>query len=235
MKKLLNTIITATLLSCGVSQAASLDADTKKEIEAIIDDYVSNHPEIIINAMKKLERDEQAKTQQAFLEIIAEYRKSDSHPYLGKKNSKHYIIEFFDFNCGYCKVMEPYFEKALKEYDLQIIYVNIPVIRAESAQLAYLGQALFETDPSMYFKFHKHFMTPGNKKADEESVKALFKTIGADYDAVLKKIPSSKATIEQNIKDSFKLKITGTPYLIIDGQEIRGAITSYEQLKSVLK
>ena len=131
--------------------------------------------------------------------------------------------------------MEPYFEKALKEYDLQIIYVNIPVIRAESAQLAYLGQALFETDPSMYFKFHKHFMTPGNKKADEESVKALFKTIGADYDAVLKKIPSSKATIEQNIKDSFKLKIAGTPYLIIDGQEIRGAITSYEQLKSVLK
>ena len=88
MKKLLNTIITATLLSCGVSQAASLDADTKKEIEAIIDDYVSNHPEIIINAMKKLERDEQAKTQQAFLEIIAEYRKSDSHPYLGKKKNK---------------------------------------------------------------------------------------------------------------------------------------------------
>jgi protein-disulfide isomerase len=78
-------------------------------------------------------------------------------------------------------------------------------------------------------------MTPGNKKADEESVKALFKTIGADYDAVIKKIPSSKSTIEQNIKDSFKLKITGTPYLIIDGQEIRGAITSYEQLKSVLK
>ena len=235
MKKLLSTIITATLLSSGVSYAASINADTKKEIEAIIDDYVSNHPEIIINAMKKLERDEQEKTQQAFLEIISNYRKSDSHPYLGKKNSKHYIIEFFDFNCGYCKVMEPYFEKALKEYDLQIIYVNIPVIRAESAQLAYLGQALFETDPALYFKFHKHFMTPGNKKADESSVRELFKKIGADYDAVIAKVPAAKGAIEQNVKDSFRLKISGTPYLIIDGKEIRGAITSYEQLKSVLK
>ena len=235
MKKLLKTIITATLLASSASYAAPIDADTKKEIEAIIDDYVSNHPEIIINAMKKLERDEQLKTQQAFLDIIKDYRASDRHPFLGKKNSKHYIIEFFDFNCGYCKVMEPFFEKALKEYDLQIIYVNIPVIRAESAQLAYLGQALYDTDPNMYFKFHKHFMTPGNKKADEETVKALFRNIGADYDAVVKKISSSKNTIDENIKDSFKLKISGTPYLIIDGQEIRGAITSYDQLKSVLK
>ena len=75
MKKLLKNLFVLTLLSSGSVFASNIDADTKKEIEAIVDDYVSNHPEIIINAMKKLERDEQAKTQQAFLEIISEYIK----------------------------------------------------------------------------------------------------------------------------------------------------------------
>ena len=165
LNNLKNTLL-AIFISVGLvatSNAATFDSEQMAQIESIIDEYVSNHPEVILRAMKKLETDEKKNLEENMLNIASKVRKSDSIPHLGKRNAKHYIIEFYDYNCGYCKVLEPMFERALKDYDVQISFVNIPVIKENSKQLALLGQAVFNLDKKKYFKLHEKFMTPGSK------------------------------------------------------------------------
>lgn len=219
------------------SYAATFDTDEKKQIETIIDDYVSNHPEVILRAMKKLEQDEKKNLEENMLKIASKIRKSDSIPFLGKKTASHYIIEFYDYNCGYCKVLEPMFERALKDYDVQISFVNIPVIKENSKQLALLGQAVFNIDSKKYFKLHEKFMTPGSISSDETSVRKYLDEVGIDFNDFKKELSSGRpqSQISSNIEDSIELKIAGTPYLIIDGKEVRGALTSYSALQELLK
>ena len=214
-----------------------IDAKTRAKIESIIDEYVSTHPEIIIRAMQKLEHDEQAIQANNVKNAGIALRNDNTLPQINTSKAKHYIIEFFDFNCGYCKVLEPMFEKALKEFDLQIIYVNIPIIKEESSQSAVFAQAVYNVDKKAYFKFHKYFMTPGYKSSDTDTLKKLCKEYNVEFDKVLAELKSKRPheRITKSIAQSSKLKISGTPYLIIDGKELRGAFRDYSQLKALLE
>ena len=107
LNNLKNTLL-AIFRSVGLvatSNAATFDSEQMAKIESIIDEYVSNHPEVILRAMKKLEMDEKKNLEENMLNIASKVRKSDSIPHLGKRNAKHYIIEFYEYNCGYCKVL----------------------------------------------------------------------------------------------------------------------------------
>ena len=170
-KAIATSVLAVSMLS-SIATADVFDDKSKAEIEKIVDEYVSNHPEVIIKAMKKLEAQEMAKQQAAISDTVSLLRSNKDLPSVGKSDAKHFIIDFYDFNCGYCKVMEPLFEKALKDYDLQIVYVNIPVIKDESKQLAVVGQAIFNLDQKAYFKFHKHYMQPGHLPMDTDAIKA---------------------------------------------------------------
>lgn len=219
------------------AQIDDIDAKTKAKIESIIDEYVSTHPEIIIRAMQKLEHDEQAVQANNVKNAGIALRNDSTLPQINTSRAKHYIVEFFDFNCGYCKVLEPMLEKALKEFDLQIIYVNIPIIKEESSQAAIFTQAVYNIDKNAYFKFHKYFMTPGYRSSDTDTLKKLCKEYNVDFDKVLAELKSKRPheRITKSIAQSSKLKISGTPYLIIDGKELRGAFRDYSQLKALLE
>lgn len=234
-KAIATSVLAVSMLS-SIATADVFDDKSKAEIEKIVDEYVSNHPEVIIKAMKKLEAQEMAKQQAAISDTVSLLRSNKDLPSVGKSDAKHFIIDFYDFNCGYCKVMEPLFEKALKDYDLQIVYVNIPVIKDESKQLAVVGQAIFNLDQKAYFKFHKHYMQPGHLAMDTDSIKASVEDSGISWDKVVKEMESGRPQkqIGMNIKYSADLKVAGTPYLIIDGHEVRGAITNYNRLKAEL-
>lgn len=219
------------------AQIDDIDAKTKAKIESIIDEYVSTHPEIIIRAMQKLEHDEQAVQANNVKNAGIALRNDSTLPQINTSRAKHYIVEFFDFNCGYCKVLEPMLERALKEFDLQIIYVNIPIIKEESSQSAVFSQAVYNIDKKAYFKFHKYFMTPEYRSADTDTLKKLCKEYNVDFNKVVTELKSKRPheRITKSIDQSTNLKISGTPYLIIDGKELRGAFRDYEQLKALLK
>lgn len=215
---------------------AEISSEDQSQIEQIIDDYVSNHPEVILRAMKKFENDQNKRNQEAINQLIEEYRSSKTLPMLGDAKAKHFIIEFYDYNCGYCKTMEPLFHKANKEKDTQIIYVNIPILGEASKQLSEFGQAIYMVDKEKYFKFHDYLMSRSTRNFDREAIKVLCNDLKIDFQEVEKMLKSElpQKQIRNSIEDSMNLNITGTPYLLIDGKEIRGAIRNYEQLESML-
>ena len=80
-------------------------------------------------------------------------------------------------------------------------------------------------------------MTPGSISSDEKSIRKYLDEIGIDFDDFKNELSSGRAQkqISSNIEESIELKIAGTPYLIIDGKEVRGALTSYQALQELLK
>ena len=232
-----SSLFLSVLLSAGVLFNAQAQELTKAEVESIIDEYVSTHPEIIVKALKKLEQQETQKALDHRKQLVEQFRHDRSIPSLGSPKAKHYIIEFYDYNCGYCKVMEPLFEKAINDFDVQIVYVNIPVVKEESKQLAIIGQAVFNLAPHKYFKFHQHFMQPGLVDTSLKAVQDLVESLDIKWNDVVTQMKNMQPQkqIGRYIDESMKLKIAGTPYLLIDGEEYRGAITSYDTLTELLK
>ena len=232
-----SSLFLSVLLSAGVLFNAQAQELTKAEVESIIDEYVSTHPEIIVKALKKLEEQETQKALDHRKQLVEQFRHDRSIPSLGSPKAKHYIIEFYDYNCGYCKVMEPLFEKAINDFDVQIVYVNIPVVKEESKQLAIIGQAVFNLAPHKYFKFHQHFMQTGLVDTSLKAVQDLVESLDIKWNDVVTQMKNMQPQkqIGRYIDESMKLKIAGTPYLLIDGEEYRGAITSYDTLTELLK
>lgn len=221
----------------STAQAFEFNAEQKAAIESIVSDYVSNHPEIIIKAMQKLESQEQERHEGRVRLVGESFRSKAGVPSLGDVKRKHYIIDFYDYNCGYCKTMEPLLLKAYKELDCQVVFVDLPVITPQSRQIGVVAQALFNLNPDHFFAFHKIFMERYDKNSSLEFIEEQVKKIGADWDEVLAEMKSGRPQQQLNefIRISQELSVRGTPYLIIDGKEFRGAIQDYEDLKALLK
>jgi protein-disulfide isomerase len=237
-------------LSAPLCYADEFSQAQKDEIGKIAAEYLQKHPEVFVKVLQQLENEQaQSENAQSQAEKADEstevgrqtnfYRNDDATPMLGKASAKHYVIDFFDYNCGYCKVMEPFFDRARKEYgdDFQIIYVNIPVISKSSSVSATVAQAVYNLDRDLFFKFHAKLMKDQLDCNDLDSMKRGLKALGGDWEKIRAEISSMRPQkkIRKDLDRSAKLRISGTPYLIIDGNEVAGALESYSEFKQLLK
>lgn len=235
---IVGALVSSLLGTASFASETAFTAEQKSQMEQIIADYVSNHPEIIVAAMQKLEK-QQVEAQTKNLQIFGDnIRKDKDTPSLGNSSAKHYLIEFFDFNCGYCKYMEPFMEELIKdkEVDVQICYVNYPLLAQSSVMAATVALAINTLDKKKYFEFHKIMMTEDVKFEELDALKAIVERIGMKWDDVYAEVKSKHAQdkLSENIFTGKTLNVTGTPFFIIDGKEVRGAFKSYEDLKKII-
>lgn len=229
----------ALAVCCLAASATEFSAAQKSEIEQIAAEYIAAHPEIIVQAMQKLQEDQQKEQQENVVKIGESYRTDGSAPMVGDAKAKHYVVDFFDYNCGYCKVMEPVVEEMLKDpkNSLQVIYVNLPVIRKTSTMSATVAQAVFNLDKQKFFEFHRALMHDEVDCNDLEAMQKKVESLDLKWDKVMAEMQSRRPQekLAKDLEKSRTLRITGTPYLIVDGHEYRGAIRSQDELKALFK
>lgn len=220
------------------ADASAFNAAQSEEIGKIASEYLVAHPEVLMEALKKLEQ-VQLEAQVENVKKAGEHYRSDAQtPSVGSSQAPHYIVEFFDYYCGYCKYMEPMMQRLSKEHgqQVQVIYVNLPVISKASAKAASVGQAIFDLDQERYFDFHRIMMSEEIDGNDLDNLKAVTQRIGLDWDKVVSemksKTPQEKLTSDLQL--SHELGISGTPYFIIDGKEYRGAVQNYDSLLALV-
>ncbi len=241
MKKTLLSLATALFglaLSTNICMAQEFNDAQKKEIESIAAKYLAEHPEVVVAALQKLQ-EQQAKAHDELVENIGEfYRKDKSTPMIGDASAKNFIIDFFDYNCGYCKTMEPAINALIndKSLSLQVVYVNLPIIAKTSSVSATVAQAIYNLDPKQFVVFHDKLMRNEADCNDIDALKELAKAIGVDWDKVVKEM-ETRAPQEKLTADLAKVRdlgLSGVPYLIINGREVRGAISNPEDLRKLL-
>jgi protein-disulfide isomerase len=229
------------LALCGTPQAASAQkfSDPQRgEIETIVRNYLLAHPEVLEEAMAELNKRQaaaEAEKHQASVAANAEtIFNSPRGVVLGNKDGDVTFVEFFDYNCGYCKrAMADMLDLMKGDPKLKVVLKEFPVLSQGSVEAAQVAVAVRMQDPSgkKYLDFHQRLLG-GRGAADKARAIAAAKEAGLDTARIEKDItsPEVRATIEENFKLAEAMGMNGTPSYVIGKQVVIGAV-GLESLK----
>jgi protein-disulfide isomerase len=219
----------AMIFLAAPSQAA-MDAMQKKEIETIVHDYLLANPEVLEQAFKQLQdkraKDAAAKQSDAIAKNGDQIFNSPNEMVLGNPKGAITLVEFFDYNCGYCKRAVADMMALLDANpDLRIVMKEYPILAEGSVEAARISVALKDTDPTHYLAFHQElFSRPG--VANGAKALEVAEDLGIDVDKLKKAAGATNVT--DNIKEvhqlADKLGISGTPSYVIGMELVPGAL-----------
>ena len=220
---------------CGAPLSASAQgfSDSQRgDIEAIVRNYLIAHPEVLEEAMAELSKRqsaaETAKHQAAVANNSDAIFNSPRNVTVGNKDGDVTFVEFFDYNCGYCKrAMMDMMELMKSDPKLKVVLKEFPVLSAGSVEAAQVGVAVRMQDPTgkKYLDFHQKLLT-GRGAADKARAMAVAKEVGLDMAKLEKDLGSAEVrnTLEENFKLAEKLGLNGTPSYVIGSNVVIGAV-----------
>ena len=149
-----------------------------------------------------------------------------ANTFSGNKNSKKIIVEFLDYNCGYCKKAHQEVRELLNDLsDLKVVYINLPILSDRSKELAKLSMAVSETNMKNFNEFH-NFLLNSKRIPNDDQIKNFLSNIKLDYKQI--KIASDSKKINKTLENDFilarELGIQGTPAFIINNEIIPGYV-----------
>jgi protein-disulfide isomerase len=210
----------------AVQAPAAVTPTDKAAIEKIVHDYILEHPEIIPQAVEKL----QAKRMSGAIDAN---RKAIETPYAGAwegaADADVTVVEFFDYACGYCRASLPDLAKLVgSDAKVKIVYRELPILSEESGDAAKVS--LLAAERGQYMAYHKALYGAG--KVTRDTIVAAAAKAGITRSEAEGAIASSKydAEIQSNIALAQKLQATGTPTFVIGGEVLSGAV-GYDTLK----
>jgi protein-disulfide isomerase len=147
---------------------------------------------------------------------------------LGNKNGDVTFVEFFDYNCGYCKrAMTDMLDLMKADPKLKVVLKEFPVLSEGSVDAAKVAVAVRMQDPggAKYLDFHQRLLG-GRGQADKARALAAAKEAGLDVARLEKDMasPEARATIDENFKLAESMGMNGTPSYVIGKQVVVGAI-----------
>ena len=216
-----------------------INADQKAAIGEIVKDYLMNHPEIIVDVQNALEakmEKEQAEKLKTFMSQNAKdiYRGANSSV-AGDPNGDITVVEFFDYNCGYCKRGMPEVQKLIQnDKRVRVVFKELPILSKGSEDAA--RAALAAKRQGKYWEFHQAMLS--NKgQANEASSLKVAESIGLDV-AKLKTDMAGKDVADEleSMKAlAKKMGISGTPHFLVGDRSIPGAPEDlHEQLQTLV-
>lgn len=234
MKK---SILSATVLAIFLPIAASGDDLSEDRVRELVLETIRENPEIVMEAVAILERrqaDAQAQAQAQVLENERDLLERDPNaPILGNPDGDVTIVEFFDYNCPYCRRVKPEIEALLADDpNVRLVYREWPILGEGSVFAARAALAAREQD--LYEEFHWALMGM-NGRAEEVAVMRLAEEVGLDLVQLRRDMAAPE--IEEHIATSMRLSqalgFNGTPSFVI-GEALVPGLVQREQLQALV-
>jgi protein-disulfide isomerase len=207
--------------------ASAFSPAQKKELEAIIKDILLHNPEILMEAQSaleaKMEKIQNERMAVAIKDNSAEIFRPTTSPVVGNSNGDVTVIEFFDYNCGYCKKALPDVTQLLdKDRKVKLIVKEFPILAKGSEEAARV--ALAAKAQGKYWEVHRA-MLESQGQANEATALRIAEKLGLDMARLKKDMASAdvKKEIEDTRKLAAKLGIQGTPHFLVGDRIIPGA------------
>jgi len=216
----------------AAASAQSFSPDQRHEIENIVKDYLTHHPEVmqdVMAAMDKQQKDaDAAKARTAIKANNATIFNSLHQVVLGNPQGNVTMVEFFDYNCGYCKHALSDMLTLLKtDPNLRFVLKEFPVLGPGSVEAAHVAVAarMQDTTGKKYIEFHQKLLG-GRGPADKARALAVAKEVGFDMARIEKDMDSDevKTTIDENMKLADALGVSGTPSYVVGDELVVGAV-----------
>ena len=211
--------------------AQTFSGPQKEEIGRIVRDYLIQHPEVIQEAIVELERrqnDAQKSAQTAAIRETKDALLTSPHSIVvGSPSGDVTLVEFFDYNCGYCKQALADLQGLLKaDPKLRVVLKDLPVLgqdSLEASRIALAAKAQLSGDK--LFEYHTRLLATRGRVGGERAV-ALAREMGLDVARLQKDATGAEvnAALGENQRLAEKLAINGTPAFIIGEEVIPGAV-----------
>jgi protein-disulfide isomerase len=223
------------LALCGapvIASAQSFSEPQRGEIEKIVRDYLLSHPEVLEEVSAELSKRQTAaevlKHEAAVAKNAQVIFNSPRGVTVGNKDGDVTFVEFFDYNCGYCKrAMADMLELMKADSKLKVVLKEFPVLGPGSVEAAQVAVAVRMQDPTgkKYLDFHQKLLG-GKGQADKARALAAAKDAGLDMAKLEKDLasPEVRATLEENFKLAEDMGMNGTPSYVIGKQVVIGAV-----------
>ena len=201
------------------------------DVEKVIAKWVEVNPEAIIQSVvamqQKAAEKQQHDAQQNISSKQSELFKGKNDPAYAPKGYDVSIVEFFDYNCGYCKKVQSSVEELIKQdKKVRVIFKELPILGPSSVDLAKVSIAVNIVSAESYLGFHNAIMK-GSARTKEDALE-IARGLGIDTKKVEKALESKKSEIEAQIKTNQELAsaigINGTPAFVIGESLVPGAL-----------
>jgi protein-disulfide isomerase len=200
----------------------------KEQIEKLIESYILRNPEIILKSVRDHEaRQKTTRAKQARLNLKArreELTRSPTSPVGGNPEGDVTVVEFFDYQCSYCRRSFP----ALMEIEktdpkVRIVFKEFPILGPASLLAA--RAALAAKAQGKYVEFHKALMG-GRADVSEAGLISLAASLGMDTKKLRRDMDAFAIRNELNRNRALAraLGITGTPAFIVGSEFVPGAV-----------
>jgi protein-disulfide isomerase len=220
-----------------LAQSSDISDLQRTAIERVVRDYLMNHPEVIIQSLEVLQEREKAaeaaRSQKALAESQKALTQNPADPVAGNPKGDVTVVEFFDYQCGYCKVVHADTQKLIKDDPkLRFVFKEFPILGPASVTAS--KAALAAKAQGKYLEMHNALMAQRGQ-LDEALILRLAKSVGLDVDrlktdmeseAVLSVIADTQALAAQ-------LNIKGTPGFVFGESLVPGAIKLDDMKKYV--
>ncbi len=213
--------------------------EQKKALGDIIKDYLIKNPEIMFEVQSALDeksQKEQDAKLKSFMATNAKsiYRSPDSSV-AGDPNGDVTVVEFFDFNCGYCRRGLPQVQKLIHDdKKVRFVFKELPILSKGSDEAARV--ALAAKRQGKYWEFHQAML--GFKgQANEATALKIAQSLGLDMNKIKADMASDavKKELADDLMLAKQLGVNGTPHFLVGDQSIPGAPDDlHDQLESLV-
>lgn len=210
--------------------AAHAQTLTRGDVETIVREYLIANPEVLQEAFSALQEKRAAEAASARAGAITRNRealeRSPHGPVLGNPDGDVTLVEFFDYNCGYCRhALADLDELIAADPNLRVVLREFPVLGEGSMRAAAVSVAVHQVAPDKFAQFH-HAVLSEEGRADEATALAVVDRLGIPRKAVETAMRSDavRKTVEESFRLGQELKLDGTPSYVVGDAVEEGAV-----------
>ncbi|MFN3890492.1 MAG: DsbA family protein [Beijerinckiaceae bacterium] len=211
--------------------SAQFSGAQRGEIETIIREYLVKNPEVLRDALIELDRraksEEEAQRRDAVDKLEAQIFNSKHHVVIGNPKGSISLVEFYDYNCGFCKRALSDLSALIKANpDLRVILKEFPVLSQGSVEAAQVAAAVkMQLPADRFWAFHQKLMGSRGQVGRAQAL-AVAKEFNVDMNRLNRDIDSAdvKAGIQENMQLGEALGINGTPSYVVGKEVVVGAV-----------
>lgn len=199
-------------------------------VEKIVHDYLVANPEVLAEAQIALEAKQAQARKAAEGKIIAansnEIFHSPNDAVFGNPNGDVTVVEFYDYNCPYCKhAMQDMDALLAGDQKLRFVLKEFPILGDDFVHAHIVAEAFRELMPDKYLDFHRRLLG-SQSRADEQDAIDTAVSLGADETKLREamKSPEIRKIFQANYLLANKLNITGTPSYVVGDELVFGAM-----------
>lgn len=208
----------------------------RDEIGAIVREYLLKNPEVLVEVSAELEKRRKSEEAEKQIAVLQGEKKAifrSPHDFvLGNPDGDITVVEYFDYNCGWCKrALDEVVKLTNDDKNVRVVMKEFPIFGEHSTFAA--KAALASIKQGKYWEFHTALMK--QKQVTTENTLDIAKTVGIDVDALKQEMqkPEYDRAIEENTRVAQALGMQGTPGFIVDTRISFGYVPA-DGLKTML-